>query len=599
MKTSSLIARLPFFGHLTEEELSDISTLFSEVRIRAGEKLDLKKDSRLYLLSDGLIQSEGALSRAESSYFASGSFFGSIPFVQESPRGIFRALTNSSLNSIALEDMDRFLVSRFPALRGYLSIMKRGGGIPNEIAGNISDRQSSVITVCSSERNSGRTVSAVAIARILAKKNEVILLDLSSEGKSIFDYMSLKLTPPVSQKKLGDGRESYINERIIKKDERLSILNVSFGSKVKMDHAILSPLLCTLAARFDYIVVDLGNEDYLIEKECCALSDIIVSVHKTKKNADKARAHYDLLTKSGQICHYLCFERRALVASRSSGRLWFSPPPGSLEDYSSISEWSEVAALDTFVGAVSRKKGLLFLGNTGYSSLGYASLVSSLSEEMRGSLTIYASSFAFLLFGLYAQNSDRYKKILHSSFSERSLLSLIDVAYPRDFLLSDRALRSFVSLFGKTMRIEDVTPQIVTAVKGTDGRIMVKSSGDFRDIAGGLLSEYPLSEPYRIRGGRISMPETDINPAFFFRHPYSFLSGAYLNPHSPIFPRGKQNVIFHAGYGKNRAFPAEKWIFDENIIIDVDDKICTIKKVFSELKDEWESALSRLSKPRF
>ena len=218
---------------------------------------------------------------------------------------------------------------------------------------------------------------------------------------------------------------------------------------------------------------------------------------------------------------------------------------------------------------------------------------------MRDSLTVYASSFTFLLFGLYAQNSSRYKKILRSSFSEQKLLSLIDIAYPREFLLSDRIVRSFVSPFGKTMRIEDVSPQLVTSVKGSDGRIMVKSSGNFRDIAGALLSEYPLSEPFRTRNGRVSLAETDINPAFFFRHPYRFVSGAYICPQVPIFPRGKHSVIFNAGHGKNRAFPAEKWIFDDNIIIDVDEKSCTVKKVLSGLKNEWESALSRLTKPRF
>jgi CRP-like cAMP-binding protein len=599
MNPSNLISRLPFFGHLTEKEAASVSSLFSEVHIRTGDKLDLKKDSRFYLLSDGLIQSEGTLSRAESSYFASGSFFGSIPFVHESPRGIFRALTDSRLYSVTLEDMHRFLVSSFPALRGYLSIMKRSGGVPNDIAEKIYDRKSSVITISSRERNAGKTVSAVAIARILAKKSEVILLDLSCNGRSLFDYLGLKLTPPVSQKKLGEGRESYINERIIKKDERLSVLNVSFGSKVKMDAEILSPLICILSERFDYIIMDLGAEDPVIEKECCNISDIFVSVGKSRKNAERTRTHYDLLAESGQISHHLCFEKRALVVSRSEGRLWFSPPPDDLEDYASISEWSEVAVLDSFVDEVSRKKGLLFLRNTGYSSLGFASLVSSLTDEMRDSLTIYASSFAFLLFGLYAQDRGRYKKILRSSFSERKLLSIIDVVYPREYLLSDRIVRSFVSQFGKTMRLEDIHPQMVTAVRGSDGRIMVKSSGNFRDIAGALLSEYLLSESYRTRSGKISLPETDINPAFFFRRPYRFLSGAYLNPHAPILPRGKHRVIFQAGYGKDRAFPVEKWIFDDNIIIDVDDKSCTVKKILLGLKDEWESALSRLSKPRF
>ena len=279
MRNINLIAPLPFLGHLTEEESDAVSSLFSEVKMRAGEKLDLKKDSRFFLLSEGLILSEGALSRVESSYFASGSFFGSIPFVHESPRGVFRALTDSRLHAVTLEDMHRFLVSHFSALRGYLSLMKRSGGVPNEIAERMHDRKSSVITIGSHERNSGRTVSAIAVARILAKKSEVILLDLSFEGRSLFDYMGLKLTPPVSQKKLGDGRESYITERIIRKDERFSVLNVSFGSKVKMDPAILSPLICTLSERFDYIVIDLGNNDQLIERECVNLSDIILSIH--------------------------------------------------------------------------------------------------------------------------------------------------------------------------------------------------------------------------------------------------------------------------------------------------------------------------------
>ena len=67
-------------------------------------------------------------------------------------------------------------------------------------------------------------------------------------------------------------------------DDGLDLVNVAFGSKVKVNPDILSPLLFMLSKEYRYIVIDCGDDDPGLRDRVIGLSDRIFTMVKNKRD---------------------------------------------------------------------------------------------------------------------------------------------------------------------------------------------------------------------------------------------------------------------------------------------------------------------------
>jgi hypothetical protein len=587
------ISENPLFGHLSIHDIEKLTALFTVENVKAGKSIDIKNAENFCILKNGILQSEGALNKGESFYTAPGSFFGSIPFSSVEPRGSVKVLTDSVILSAKTSQIRKLFLASFPSFRGYIRLLSQSGISLAENVQSVYEKKAVVISVLSHDKSVERSALSTVLAKNLSEKDGTIIVDFSLDERSVFDYSGLKITPPLSEKKIGEGKESYLEDRIIKRSERLFILNATSGSKVKTDPSIVSPLISYLAGKYRYIIIDIGFHSTDIIHETLKLSDRVVSLYKNRSEYESYRKDLGALLVNGQTLHHLYFDKKISVVKRS-GRVWSIPLFKGNDDIGSLSEWCSVAQFASAAESLSAGKKVVVLENTGYCSLGFSQLIPKIAEVSGDACAVYASSFAFALFAFYFNGKREYKKNIRSLFSDNALLSLLDIRYPGEYLLSDKSLTSLTSRLKRNLRLEDIDTEIFTSFS-TAGFNGVTSSGSVRDLTGTVLAEYPYTAPLRLNGLRANALERAIHPAYFMMRGFEKIIRIRLCPENPVYPKNRSHYLFKSGLGADISREQQKWIADENIVIDVDAGKCNIKGMLSGLNDVWEPVIAPLS----
>jgi hypothetical protein len=580
----------PLFGHLPAHDIQKLNALFTTEEVKTGKSIDIKSTDNFYILRNGILQSEGALNKGESFYTAPGSFFGSIPFSSEEPRGSVKVLTDSVLLTAKTSHIRKYFLSSFPSLRGYIRMLSQSGISLAENIQPVYEKKAVVISVLSHDRNVERSALSTVLAKNLSEKDSTVIVDFSLDERSVFDYSGLKITPPLSEKKIGEGKDSYLEDRIVKRSERLFLLNATSGSKVKTDPAIVSPLISFLAGKYRYIIIDIGFHSTDIIHETLKLSDRVVSLYKNRREFESYKKEMGGLLVNGQTLHHMYFDSK-LSEIKRSGRVWSIPSFGDSEDIGSLSEWSSVVQFSSAAESMAAGKKAIVLENTGYLSLGFSQLIPRLAEISGDACAVYASSFAFTLLAFYFNNPREYRKNIRSLFSDNALLSLLDVRYPGEHLLSDRSLKSLASRLKRTLRLEDLSAEIFTAFSSA-GFNGVTSSGSLRDLAGTVLAEAPYTAPYRLNGIRANALSKALHPSFFMMRGFERIISIRLCPQNPVYPKNRSLYLFRSGLGADISRERQKWTADENIVIDVDAAKCNIKGMLTGLNDVWEPVIA-------
>ena len=205
---------VPFLKHLTAVESEFFFRTGRVITVKSGQYAELKKTSSLNIVISGIFEVE-TIGNAEVVYFTSGSFFGSLPFVENRKRGNVRALLDSTIFVIHEEDIYRFFMKYHKALRGYIRMITSMGFEMTETGRRYFDLKGKVVSVFSDSQGSGKTTLSAALGLALTM-DETVILDVSYSGKSLFDVFQRRLTAPVSERdQSATGAESLLNERLV------------------------------------------------------------------------------------------------------------------------------------------------------------------------------------------------------------------------------------------------------------------------------------------------------------------------------------------------------------------------------------------------
>ena len=500
---------IPLFSHFTSSEINEINSKSELVFLKKGEKLNLKKSTNLYIILNGVVQTEASVSSGMV-YMSTGSYFGTIPFLENKQNTIISALIDSCFLAVPEEAIYKFFWFSFKACRGYIKNLDRIELKPSLLQGASAISNTKIISVYSPIEKSGKSLLSTAIAHSLSKHGKTIVLDLSYTGKSVFDYLNVKITTPFSQKK-EDDNSSVLNldDRLEFVNDNLAAFNIVHDSKVKADANIIGPILFALSKEFDYIVSDLSNIDEVLRDTVFKNSDYIFSLCSKKSDFEKCRDIFDKALPDAQRVYYVKNEYNASKNFDFTGCLNlsnFDEFINNLDD-DGISKISETSELTTFSDLIIKQKRALFLEPHTFSAIHFAGFLRTILEEEINFDYIYSSSFSYILAAIFTLSNDvkDFLSKVKYFFSENKFSSMLEITFPEKFTFKNNAVyKSALALAGKS-RIEMYStvpiPQL-SDVETDDYRLF--ATGLLADFITASFSFYPLFDVKEIGGRKYS-----------------------------------------------------------------------------------------------
>jgi len=473
-----------------DEELSTLLKIVNPIAIPKGGIINSDSHS-LYIVKKGIFEIQ---KHAESMYLAPSSFFGELPFCEKGP-GIVKALSDSIVYELKDTDLYQFMGNNFKALRGYLRAADFYRFSLGDAGRKLNRNKTQVITVFSTEKHCGKTTIALATACLSSFNKKTILLDASYDGISVFDMCGKKLLPPLSQKSPDEVTgQKFIEQRIEKVSETMDILNVAFGSKVRLNPDIINPLLFYLSFEYSYIVIDCSNIDVTLRDTILHNTDILIEIINNKSISKLQAINDSLLTQGQQVLYVVNrhFEKTAKIAELNKNFDTISVQPDETVFQGILR--TKLQHDQLFREILSDRKALV-LASGMYETLFYAGFFETLMDSDTTPDIIYTTGipYALLIAFMHSNSLKEYKKLLLSYFSDDKLHSMLDVSFPDKYLFKNDPLKSFSSSVCDTQRLEYYNIMPYTMLVSNNSARMF-STGDMRDIVAASIAFLPMFE---------------------------------------------------------------------------------------------------------
>lgn len=505
--TGKILARVPLFRHCLQDEIGQLQKLGKSAMINRGHLFDLKKVNSLNVVVDGIFEIESA-GKTDVVYLASGSFFGAVPFTENRQSGKVRALVDSTLIIFSIEDLYRFFLMSYKCLRGYLKIVGRLGFEVSESGSRYFGSSTRIIMIYSSIPGSGKSFLASLCAASLKRSGKTVVLDMSFSGNSVFNFFGKKAAAPLSHRmEDGPAFEGIINERLERVDQSLDLINVAFGSKVKVNVEILSPLLFMLSKEYRYVVIDCGDEDPDLRNRLFALSDGIFTVMKTRNDARAMFDVFDSFIQEGQRVYYLLNERFAGEAKDVVGGMVlpdFRDPSSAGNEFQNLEKFASSDAFAPLASLFKKKRSALVLETGLLSSIFYGGFLDALHENGKEFDVMYASAYGYIVLALHllSGGGKEFRKRIEHFFSPERVGKLLDITFPTGHVFKNGVVSKLAADICGDARIE-MYHELPTAMLGRNGTGTRRlfSTGYLRDMTAASFCLYPIFEQVDISGG--------------------------------------------------------------------------------------------------
>ncbi|TFH43844.1 MAG: cyclic nucleotide-binding domain-containing protein, partial [Chrysiogenales bacterium] len=238
--SSATLSSIPLFRHFLDDEIARLQGIGRIASIKTGQQFDMKKVNSFNVVLSGSFEIE-SLGKTDVVYLAPGSFFGAVPFTDTRQAGKVRALVDSTLIMFGVEDMYRFFLMSYRCLRGYLKIIARMGLDVSEIGKDYFGGNTRIVTVYGPSPGSGKSFLASLLGAALRRSGKTLIMDLSFSGESLFNHFEKKVSAPLSHRMAdGPALERMIAERMERVDDSLDLVNVAYGSRVRVNPDIIS-----------------------------------------------------------------------------------------------------------------------------------------------------------------------------------------------------------------------------------------------------------------------------------------------------------------------------------------------------------------------
>lgn len=534
-----ILRQIPFFKHLMEEELSSLLKIAKPLSIQKGGILNCDSHS-LYIVKKGLFE----IQKYGSVYLTQSSFFGELPFCEKGS-GVIRALSDSIVYELKDTDLYQFMGSNFKVLRGYLRVADFYRFPLSDAGKNLNRNKTQIITVFSTEKHCGKTTLSVATAAVASFNKKTILLDASYDGISVFDMCGKQLVPPLSQKSPDEVTgQKFIEQRIEKVSETLDILNVAYGSKVRINPDIINPLLFYLSFEYSYIIIDCSNIDISLRDTILYNTDIVIEIINNKSISKLQAINDSTLTQGQQVISIVNrhFEKTSKIE-------------GSYKDFDTIPVQSDETTFQAilknklqnnplFREILSDKKAMV-LESGMYETLYYAGLYEALRDSEKAPDIIYTTGipYALLIAFFHSESLKEYKKLLLNYFSDNKLHSMLDVSFPDKYLFKNDPLKSFASSICDSQRLENygIIPYTMLFLNNL---ARMFSTGNICDIVAASIAFQPMFEGVSIQKAECysSFPLYPTMPETLLRTHIQQISYVYIN--NLVNPISTKSKIF-------------------------------------------------------
>jgi hypothetical protein len=319
--------------------------------------------------------------------------------------------------------------------------------------------------------------------------------------------LNRKITPPLSEREQEiTFQEEFINERIEKINEHYDILNVTYGSKVKTNPDIISPLLLLLSKNYNYIVIDLSDTDADLRNKVFELSDVIFPIIRKRKELGQLYDMMDLLIKDGQRVYYILNRYFSPEITEFEGGFLFqkidlkdiSPErSGPLDGAEGLQEPDFVRAL------AGVKMGLVLQSNM-LESLYFSGIFSLPQSANIDFKIVYASGMSYFITSLFLFTKDipeaqrTIKKFISST------ASLLSITFPEENIFKNNKILRFNEEVANNKRIEWYTNLPVLLASDINYNKRVFSTGYCKDMLTISLLNPEIFEPLEVMNGRYS-----------------------------------------------------------------------------------------------
>lgn len=576
-----ILSELPIFRHLTRAEVDSLKSIGALSRVKKGSSVDLKKLNTFNVVINGLFEIE-ALGKTDIVYLAPGSFFGHIPFTGISLKGRVRAMLDTTMIIFKPDDIYRFFIANYGAMRGYINTISRMGLALSGAASEYAANRARVISVTSAVSGAGVSTAAAAVSSSLAGRGRTAVIDLSYTGKSVFDCFDRKITAPFSHRRDNEPvNEDFISDRIVSVHEKLDIMNLSFSSKVKVDPALLSPLMFVLSKRYDYIVFDVSPSDPGLCSEAMKLSDYIVNVRKSRGD-DSAALPYNNLSGIKTVLSLVnSFYEKTL---RISG--------GYLLDKISIPEGSNLGdvaceSIDPMIDRIARKKRGLVVESNYLNSVFLTGFFAALSAEGDPFDLIHTSSMSCIPAALYtvSNGADEFKRAALSAYGDGGFEKYLSIDFPENHIFRKGGLQKFTrGLFGDN-RIESYKTRLSASLTADPADTpYIAGAGMIREIAAASLAIAPLFEGTPVNGliSSSGYPESRVRPEDLLRTDADEIFYLTVDNSLDIIPGPRMPAILNkylTRIEKSRALDKFSDISDGCFNLEVSEKEFRVEKI--------------------
>jgi Mrp family chromosome partitioning ATPase len=517
----NLLRSIPFLLHLNDEEADFFFKAGRLASVKKGQLVDIKKINSLNIVIDGIFEIESIANR-DIVYLSPGSFFGFLPFIENRKKGNVKALVDSRIFIIGEDDLYKLFLMSHKALRGYIKMIESLNFDISDSGKKYFDIKGKVVTVFSRSANSGKTMLASLLGLSLSGE-KTIILDLSYNGKSVFDLFKQRMTVPLSEKDKGEkAAESLINDRIVRVNENLHLLNISFSARVKVDPSIIGPVLFILSRDYKYIIADLSDSDEDLRNKVFEQTDFVFALTNSKKEMEDVQPVLDEHLKEGQRVFYVRNNYFSSDKGPFYGGLILNRCDGFQDgaDIDVLEKFIAAGNLDTYRNAVTARNRALVIQSAQHESILLSSLFLEINKAEKKFDYIYTSAYSyfslclFLLFDDYNLLKDNLKKF----FSPEQFNKNFEITFPEKYIFKSAKLLKYAAELAGSKRAE-MFQSLPLSYINSEGTQRLFSTGSLsRLMAASLVSE-PLFEPVEIAGKKCTsgFPSSYVLPSHLLR----------------------------------------------------------------------------------
>ncbi|HNX24835.1 MAG TPA: hypothetical protein PKG60_12375 [Spirochaetota bacterium] len=502
----NLLRSIPFLLHLNDEEADFFFKSGRLAFVKKGQIVDIKKTNSLNIVIDGIFEIESIANR-DIVYLSPGSFFGFLPFIENRKKGNVKALVDSRIFVIGEDDLYKLFLMSHKALRGYIKMIESLNFDISDSGKKYFDLKGKVVTVFSRNSNSGKTLLSSLMGLSLSEE-KTIILDLSYSGRSVFDLFKQRMTVPVSEKNKGEkAAESLINDRIVKVNENLHLLNISFSARVKVDPSILGPILFLLSRDYKYIIADLSDSDEALRNKVFEQTDFVFAIANSKKDMEEIQPLFDENLKEGQRVFYVRNNYFSADKGPFYGGLILNKCDGfeNDADINLLESFISNGNIDTYTKAVTARNRALVIQSSQHESILLSSLFLELNRGEKKFDYIYSSSYSYFLLCLFLLFDDNnlLKENLKKFFSPEQFNRIFEITFPEKYIFKSGRILKYASELAGSKRVE-MFHSLPLSYINSGGKQRIFSTGSLSRLMAASLISAPLFEPVEIAGEKCS-----------------------------------------------------------------------------------------------